>query len=101
MTNGHSYSVLIKRSAEKEMDSLPASVFDRVVESIRALEIDPRPHGSRKLRGMEQYRLRVGTYRILYTVDDDNRWLRSSRLATEKMSIADPGITLRCDCRSR
>ena len=55
------------------MDSLPASVFDRVVESIRALEIDPRPHGSRKLRGMEQFRLRVGTYRILYTVDDDNR----------------------------
>lgn len=73
MTNGHSYSVLIKRSAEKEMDSLPAAVFDRVVESIRALEIDPRPHGSRKLRGMEQFRLRVGTYRILYTVDDDDR----------------------------
>ena len=73
MTNGHSYSVRIKRSTEKEMDGLPISVFDRVVETIRALEIDPRPHGSRKLRGMEQYRLRVGTYRILYTVDDDNR----------------------------
>ena len=73
MTKGHSYSVLIKRSAEKEMDCLPTSVFDRVVESIRALKIDPRPHGSRKLRGLEQYRLRVGSYRILYTVDDDNR----------------------------
>ena len=72
MTNGHLYSVLIKRTAEKEMDSLPTSVFDRVVESIRALEIDPRPHGSRKLRGLEQYRLRVGTYRILYTVDDSH-----------------------------
>ncbi len=32
----------------------------------------PRPHGSRKLRGSEQYRLRVGTYRILYTVDDSH-----------------------------
>ena len=73
MTNGHSYSVRIKRSAEKEMDCLPTSVFDRVVDSIRALEIDPRPQGSRKLRGMEQFRLRVGSYRILYTVDDDNR----------------------------
>ena len=73
MTNGHSYSVRIKRSTEKEMDGLPISVFDRVVETIRALEIDPRPHGSRKLRGMEQFRLRVGSYRILYTVDDDNR----------------------------
>ena len=73
MTNGHSYSVRIKRSTEKEMDGLPISVFDRVVETIRALEIDPRPHGSRKLRGLEQFRLRVGSYRILYTVDDDNR----------------------------
>ena len=59
MTNGHSYSVRIKRSTEKEMDGLPISVFDRVVETIRALEIDPRPHGSRKLRGLEQFRLRV------------------------------------------
>jgi mRNA interferase RelE/StbE len=72
MTNGHLYSVRIKRSAEKEMDSLPHSVFDRVAESIHALEIDPMPHGCRKLRGMEQYRLRVGTYRILYTVDDSH-----------------------------
>ncbi len=72
MTNGHLYSVQIKRSAEKEMDSLPESVFDRIAESIRVLETEPRPHGSRKLRGLEQYRLRVGTYRILYTVDDSN-----------------------------
>ena len=72
MTNGHSYSVRIKRSTEKEMDGLPISVFDRVVETIRALEIDPRPHGSRKLRGLEQYRLRVGIYRILNTVDDSH-----------------------------
>ena len=72
MTNGPLYSVRIKRSAEKEMDGLPNSVFDRIAESIRALKIDPRPHGSRKLRGLEQYRLRVGAYRILYTVDDSN-----------------------------
>ena len=72
MTNGFLYSVRIKRPAEKEMDGLPTSVFDRVAESIRALETDPRPRGSRKLRGLEQYRLRVGTYRILYTVDDSH-----------------------------
>lgn len=70
MTSGHLFSVRIKRSAEKEMDSLPKSAFDRIAESICMLETDPRPHGSRKLRGLEQYRLRVGTYRILYTVDD-------------------------------
>ncbi|HUG67647.1 MAG TPA: type II toxin-antitoxin system RelE/ParE family toxin [Pirellulaceae bacterium] len=72
MTSGRLYSLRIKRSAEKEMDSLPTSVFDRIAESIRGLETDPRPHSSRKLRGLEQYRLRVGVYRILYTVDDSN-----------------------------
>jgi mRNA interferase RelE/StbE len=46
------------------------SVFDRIAESILSLENDPRPQGSRKLRGLEAYRLRVGAYRILYTIDD-------------------------------
>ena len=55
------------------MNDLPSAVFDRVTETILQLEADPRPHGSRKLRGTEGYRVRVGAYRILYTVDDDAR----------------------------
>ena len=70
MSGGPAYTVRIKRSAEKEMDRLPQRTFDRVVATILALEDEPRPRGSRKLRGTEQYRLRVGSYRILYTVDD-------------------------------
>ena len=38
-----------------------------------ALESDPRPPGNQKLHGHDGYRLRVGDYRILYTVDDYNR----------------------------
>ena len=73
MTNGLRYSLRIKRSAEKDMDRLSAAVFDRLAEAILQLESEPRPHGSRKLRGTEEYRLRVGSYRILYTVDDATR----------------------------
>ena len=73
MTNNPRYSLKIKRSAEKDMDRLSAAVFDRVAETILQLEAEPRPHGSRKLRGTEEYRVRVGTYRVLYTVDDETR----------------------------
>lgn len=67
------YTVRIKRSAEKEMDRLPGNTFDRVAEVILGLETDPRPHGSKKLRGLQAYRLRIGAYRILYTINDARR----------------------------
>ena len=47
------YAVRIKRSAEKEMDRLPARTFERVAQAILKLEHDPRPPGSQKLRGVQ------------------------------------------------
>ncbi|MGA9351038.1 MAG: type II toxin-antitoxin system RelE/ParE family toxin [Anaerolineae bacterium] len=65
------YTVHLKRSAEKELDDLPDPVHNRIVERLLALEQNPRPRGVRKLKGRaEEYRLRVGDYRILYVVDD-------------------------------
>jgi mRNA interferase RelE/StbE len=73
MTGQGLYAVRVKRSAEKEMDRLPQDIFDRVAEAILELEDDPRPHGCKKLKGVEEYRLRVGPYRILYLIDDEKR----------------------------
>ncbi len=73
MRKGRGYRVLIKRSAEKEMDRLPDRAFQRVAQAILKLERDPRAKGSKKLRGVQDYRLRVGEYRILYCIDDDTR----------------------------
>ena len=67
------YEVLIKRSAEKELDSLPSSVSKRIAKRLFSLEGDPRPAGAKKLQGEEAYRLRVANYRVLYTVDDATR----------------------------
>ncbi len=64
------YTVEIKRSAEREIDRLPSDAQARISEKIMALEGNPRPFGSQKLRGGEAYRLRVGDYRVLYTIDD-------------------------------
>ncbi len=66
-----SYRVLIKPSAVKELEAAPPAVRRRLVARIRALASDPRPPGCEKLTGREQYRVRQGTWRILYTVDDD------------------------------
>jgi mRNA interferase RelE/StbE len=67
------YAVDIRRSALKERDGVPTADLGRVMSRIRALETDPRPPGSEKLTGAEQYRVRRGAYRILYEIDDTRR----------------------------
>lgn len=64
------YSLLIRRSAEKEIERLPLRVRRRVVARISALATDPRPPGCVKLSGHDKYRIRQGAYRIVYTIDD-------------------------------
>ena len=64
------YSIEIKKSAAKEIASLPKSEIARIVEKIERLANDPRPNGCKKLSGDEKYRIRVGRYRILYRIED-------------------------------
>ena len=67
------YRLTLSRSATKEFEDLTSSVIDRVRERIRALSIEPRPAGSKKLRDRNDWRVRVGDYRVLYTIDDEQR----------------------------
>lgn len=65
-----SYSLFLKPSAVKELEALPLADRRRIVSRIRSLAGQPRPHGSEKLSGEVKYRIRQGTYRVLYTIDD-------------------------------
>jgi mRNA interferase RelE/StbE len=66
------YKVEWKRSAVKELEKLPRQAVTRIVEAVRNLASNPFPGGTRKLAGSEQtYRIRVGVYRILYSVYAD------------------------------
>ena len=67
------YQVNLKRSAEKELDALHANLRERVIKHLLTLGENPRPAGSKKLQGQESYRLRVGDYRVLYSVDDQTK----------------------------
>jgi mRNA interferase RelE/StbE len=42
----------------------------RIVKALRKLEANARPSGVKKLKGEDAYRLRIGSYRIIYEVHD-------------------------------
>jgi mRNA interferase RelE/StbE len=68
------YQLTFARSARKELETLPASMVARVFSRIEALVDNPRPVGSRKLQGEKNlWRIRVGEYRVIYSVDDRRR----------------------------
>ncbi len=64
------YTVRLKPRAERDLDRLPLHAARRIWQKLLTLEEDPRPHGAIKLEGSEGYRIRIGDYRIVYTVDD-------------------------------
>lgn len=63
------YSLEISRTAEKQLRKLPAAPRRRVARAMLALGDEPHPPGSRKLAGYDDvFRIRVGVYRVLYSV---------------------------------
>ena len=65
------YAVYFKPSADRQFSRLPEDVQRRLVGEIALLALDPRPAGAVKLKGAENlWRIRVGTYRIVYEIQD-------------------------------
>ena len=69
------YTVRLESSAERDMKRLTHDVLRRVDAKLQSLAREPRPRGVAKLQGSEGegFRVRVGNYRILYTIDDGTR----------------------------
>lgn len=65
------YKVSIKRSAVNEIEAIPQKKErQRIIRRIGLLASDPRPPGSKKLSGHDRYRIRQGSYRIVYGIED-------------------------------
>jgi mRNA interferase RelE/StbE len=79
-----SYVVKLKRSAEKELDRLPVKTHKRIVKVLLSLKEDPIPHGAKKLHGRDDYRIRVGNYRILYMIDESDKKVEVLSVAHRK-----------------
>jgi mRNA interferase RelE/StbE len=64
------YAIAILRRAQKELQRLPRTDYERVRDAIRALADAPRPPGCLALTGRDGWRIRVGNYRVIYEIND-------------------------------
>jgi len=75
------YEVLLGNSAVRDLRRLAPKIHDRIVEEIQSLSDDPRPAGCRKLVSSENdWRIRVGEYRVIYEITDAIRVVRIHRV---------------------
>ncbi len=65
------YSIELKPSAQKGLLKLPSLTQTRILDAIQSLGENPRPSGVKKLQSLDLYRIRVGDYRIVYAIQDD------------------------------
>jgi mRNA interferase RelE/StbE len=65
-----SYELVFKKSVAKDLRGLPKHDVKRILLRIRSLADDPRPEGCEKLSGQERYRIRQGSYRVVYAIED-------------------------------
>ena len=79
-----------KRSAEREFDRLPRVVRERLRSRIDRLVENPKPPGSRKLTGSSLYRIRVGDYRVIYSVDEDEQVVVVTRVRHRSRAYRGP-----------
>ncbi|MCP4421535.1 MAG: type II toxin-antitoxin system RelE/ParE family toxin [Chloroflexi bacterium] len=75
------WAVNYHRDLEKEIRRLPPQYIRRILETIEAFSMDPRPRGSKKIKGHDFWRMRVGIYRIIYQIDDEKRVVNTYRIA--------------------
>jgi len=65
------YKIEWKRSAIKELRSLPRKAIEKILATVEDLTENPRPISSIKLSGTEYtHRIRLGDYRVIYNIQD-------------------------------
>lgn len=79
------HEIYLERKAERDLKKLDPTDFDKIIEQIKALSGNPRPAGCRKIRGsVNDWRIRAGTYRIIYEIDDTNKVVKIFRIRHRK-----------------
>jgi mRNA interferase RelE/StbE len=64
------YTLNFSKQALKELGEIHQPFYSNIRQAIFDLAENPRPHGYKKLKGRDGYRIRVGNYRIIYDIFD-------------------------------
>lgn len=76
------YVVEFTASAAREVRKLDPPLRRRILADVAILGLDPRPHGVKKLKGYENaWRIRIGDYRVLYEIVDEQVLVTVFRVA--------------------
>lgn len=65
------YSLNFSKKALKELEKIKDPFYSNIKAAITDLTNDPRPQGYKKLKGREGYRVRIGNYRVIYDIFDN------------------------------
>jgi mRNA interferase RelE/StbE len=68
------YKLSYSKSALKNLMKIPENVQKRIVEKLNLLKVNPyfKNNNIKKLEGLEGYRLRIGNYRIIYRIENQD-----------------------------
>ena len=86
------YKIVVTESAAKELKRIPAKMQDRIFEKIEDLAEEPKPHSHKKLKNFDMpgsdqddyYRIRVGDYRVIYTIENEQITIFIMKIAHRK-----------------
>lgn len=80
------YTLVFKSSVRKDLHRIPHAAVLRIQEALRSLQTDPVPQGSVKLINVDGafYRMRVGSYRVIYEVTHEIRIVTITRIGHRK-----------------
>jgi mRNA interferase RelE/StbE len=64
------YSVILSRSARKQLERFSGDTERRILAKLSELESNPRLSGCKKLKNRDAWRVRIGDYRVIYEIHD-------------------------------
>ena len=74
------YRITLRPSTARQARRLSIRDYERIARAIDTLADNPRPHGIEKLQGVDLWRLRIGDYRVIYAIDDEEMLITVVRI---------------------
>ena len=78
------FRIRFKSSVKKDLRSIPKQDVQRILNALERLADDPNPSNSKPLTGRDAWRLRVGQYRAIYTINEQEIVIEIIKVAHRK-----------------